>query len=942
MARWANRSIEAGCSRCYRSQRSIDRSNISYSVEREKLMQRPTRLSSFALEFVRPAPWVVFLVSGLLICTLYTISASKVYYDSLTVIVVLLTLVALIAGVRLHRPAFAWPWHILIAGCLFLLAGDSFWLYGDGIVGGTNVFTSLGSVLDLALYPCAGIALVLFFHRCSGGRGWPYLFDAMILATGASLCLWVGVMDRHWDDVSLPLLDKVIAIAYPAGDLLLLAGALCLLLLPRVRSSAYVLLILSLATTFTTDTLYSIVTLQGQYHTGQPLGAGWLIGYILIGAAALNPEMKALTAARTMPAPTLSWRRVGLLLASGAVGPLLYGLKLEWGIHVDVEIIVFGSLLLFLLVLARMVHLNHQLSNRETSFRQLFAANPHPMWVYRVDDLRIVEANDAAIGQYGYNRDELLSRQLPDLRPSGDRTEFHQHEVALLPAYQPPRPFRHQRRDGSIFEVEVASHALDFRGAAARLAVAQDVTERATLERELEHRAFHDVMTGLPNRARFLDRLNQAQQRAARDLRPLAVLFVDLDHFKDINDSFGHEAGDQLLVDVAHRLQRTIRTTEMLARFGGDEFTVLLGELRSAGEAVKIAARINELFQGPFVVAGHERVITVSIGIILSLQGQDNPADLLRFADIALYRAKAGGRNRYAVFDTTMSAGALSRAELEHELAHAIEAGELCLHYQPKVALNTGRPLGIEALVRWHHPTRGLVPPDAFIPLAEDTGLIVPLGAWVLRESCRQLVQWHRANPATSDLQVSVNLSVRQIEDARFLDVVRDALAETGLPASSLQLEVTESMLADDTERTIDTLTRLRALGIQVAIDDFGTGYSSLSYLTRFPVDTVKIDQGFVRAINERTDNAAIIQAIVGLAQTFSLEVVAEGIETFEDQKRLSDLGCTVGQGYLFSHPLAAASVSHWLTERLGDESLVDLSPGEARNDSTAVFALLS
>jgi EAL domain-containing protein (putative c-di-GMP-specific phosphodiesterase class I) len=267
-----------------------------------------------------------------------------------------------------------------------------------------------------------------------------------------------------------------------------------------------------------------------------------------------------------------------------------------------------------------------------------------------------------------------------------------------------------------------------------------------------------------------------------------------------------------------------------------------------------------------------------------------------------------------------MSASALSRAELEHELAHAIEADELCLHYQPNVALNTGRPLGIEALVRWHHPTRGLIPPDAFIPLAEDTGLIVPLGAWVLREACRQLAYWHRAIPATRELRISVNLSVRQIEDARFLDIVRDTLAATGLPPSSLQLEVTESMLANDTERTIDTLTRLRALGIRVAIDDFGTGYSSLSYLTRFPVDTVKIDQGFVRAINERTDNAAIIQAIVGLAQTFDLEVVAEGIETLEDQGRLTALGCTVGQGYLFSRPLDAASVRYWLAERLDAE----------------------
>ena len=886
-------------------------------MERKEVMQRPNNLSSFAPDFVRPAPWLLFLIAGSLICGLYFVAAGAAYYDFLTVIVVGLTLAALIEGMRLHRPAFAWPWHVLIAGFVVLLAGDVLWWYGDGIVGGTNTFTRLSSVLILAIYPCAIVALVLFFHRCAGGRGWPYLLDALIAATGAGLCLWVVVADRYWDTAALPLADKLTAIAYPTGDVLLLASALCLLLLPHIRSGAYVLMILALTTIFATDTLYSIVALKGQYQTGQPLGVGWLIGYILLGATALHPQMTTLTTAHTVPAPTLSRKRVSLLLISGLVGPALYALKLELGVQVDVELVIIGSLFIFLLALARMAHLNRQLSDRETSFRQLFAANPHPMWVYRVDDLRIVEANDATLDQYGYTREEFLSRGLVDLRPAQDRTRFLQQEIASLPPYVSPRPFRHQRRDGSTFEVEVASHALDFQGVAMRLVVAQDVTERVALERELEHRAFHDVMTGLPNRALFFDRLRQAQRRAARDLRPLAVLFIDLDHFKDINDRCGHDTGDRLLIDVATRLQQVIRTTDTVARLGGDEFTVVLGDMREAGEAVAVAERITEHFQVPFTVDGHERIVTASVGIILSPLGQDNPTDLLRYADIALYRAKAGGRNQYAVFDTTMSESALSRAELEQELAQAIDTGELCLYYQPTVALDSGRPLGIEALVRWQHPKRGLIPPEAFIPLAEDTGLILPLGAWVLREACTQFQQWRTHIPAMRDLLVGVNLSVRQIEDGRFLDIVQDILAETQLPPSSLQLEVTESMLANNTERTIETLTRVRALGIRVAIDDFGTGYSSLSYLTHFPVDTVKIDQGFVRAITERADNAAIIQAIVSLAQTFGLEVVAEGVETLEDQERLTSLGCIVGQGYLFSRPLAAANVPQWLSARL-------------------------
>ncbi len=870
--------------------------------------------------FTRPSAWVVFLTMGIAACGLYLYPVGKAYYDILGLIFSLVTLTALISGVRWYRPAFPWPWYSLMVCYGALVFANVVWLYYDGLLGSAVPFPSVADIGYLAQYPSVGAALLLMFHRRAGARIWSVLLDSMMLTTGAGLCLWVGLMDRYWDDAQLPLLSKLIAMAYPGGDLLIFALALCFLLLPGRRSIPYFLLLFSLGATFITDLFYSGLTLSGQYQTGDPLGAGWLLAYVFVGTVALHPDMRELAAAQTSSTTSFSRRHVAIVLAAGLVGPLLYALRNPLGLHVDTSVIIFGSVMLFVLAVTRMAQLTHQVRQNEVSFRQLFAANPHAMWVYDVDDLRIVEVNDAAVAQYGYPRETFIGLYLSDLRPFADRPRFNSRDFSALPQYQSRQSTQHMRRDGSVFAVEIDSHALSFRGRATRIVVARDVTAREALERELEHQAFHDALTGLPNRALLMDRLRQSHERTKRDGRPLAVIFLDLDRFKDVNDGYGHEAGDTLLVDVAHRLQRVIRGADTLARFGGDEFTLVLGSLHSPAEAEIVATRILEILQVPFLIAGQERMVTASIGIILSTQGQDDPADLLRFADTALYRAKASGRNQYAVFDTSMSDLAIARAAREADLRHAIEDGDLLIAYQPKVALTSGKPLGLEALVRWPHPEHGLIPPGDFIPLAEETGLILSLGEWVLRTACRQFSQWRTEFPATQSLLLSVNLSARQLMDPGLATLVSSVLLETQLPPECLQLEITESLLMDNTARTIETLARLREIGVQVAIDDFGTGYSSLSYLSRFPVNAVKIDKGFVQALASHADNAAIIEAVVGLARTLSLEVVAEGIETAEDRERLATLGCDIGQGFLFAHPLDASCVPGWVYEHMNEK----------------------
>jgi diguanylate cyclase (GGDEF)-like protein/PAS domain S-box-containing protein len=464
-----------------------------------------------------------------------------------------------------------------------------------------------------------------------------------------------------------------------------------------------------------------------------------------------------------------------------------------------------------------------------------------------------------------------------------------------------------RHRDGSTRQFEILhTNLLEDEHVRGIVLNGRDVSERKAFEQQLSHQAFHDPVTGLANRALFVERVRHAVARSRRDGSGLAVVFLDLDDFKTINDSLGHAAGDQVLLEVAKRLNEEIRASDTAARFGGDEFALLLEGIDSAAEATDTAERILGSLLTPLGVEHKELEIRSSLGIAMQDGGTPVDADeLIRNADAAMYIAKREGKGAFRLFEPEMHAGVLERLELRAELQRAITTGQLELHYQPVVRLGDGTVAGVEALVRWRHPERGLIAPDTFIPLAEEMGLIVPIGRWVLREGCRQALEFQRQLEHDPPLRMSINLSVKQLERSDVVGDVRDALEACGLAPGCLTLEMTESVMMTDTDGVIGRLEELRALGVNLAMDDFGTGYSSLSYLSRLPVDTLKMDRSFLRA-GASPHAAGLATAVVALGRTLGLEIVTEGIEHAEQWRAMRDLGCQLGQGYFFGAPMDA------------------------------------
>lgn len=527
---------------------------------------------------------------------------------------------------------------------------------------------------------------------------------------------------------------------------------------------------------------------------------------------------------------------------------------------------------------------------------------------------------------FGYRPDEVVGLDcLTFVNPQhADRVQAFLTEVGTAPGMTRTIEYQVRHRDGRWREAEATATNLINDASVGGLVVnLRDVTERKEAEDQLAYQAFHDTLTGLANRALFMDRLQNALARAVRREEQSAVLFLDVDRFKIVNDSLGHDAGDRLLVAVAQRLSFCLREGDTAARLGGDEFTVLLEDLRDVSEAIRIAERIAGDLTRPFEIDGREVFVTVSIGITVSRPGHHEHLDLLREADIAMYQAKAQGKAGYAVFDTDMGAAALRRLELETDLRHAIDRGEFEVHYQPTIELETGRLASMEALVRWRHPDRGLVAPVEFIPLSEETGLIIALGRWVLNESCRQAVVW-RDRYGERAPSVSVNLSARQVQHPEIVEEVKDALARSGLAPSALTLEITETFVVEDAESNRVTIQRLKELGVRLAIDDFGSGYSSLGYLKRLPVDILKIDRAFVQTLGRDPEDTAIVEAVTKLAHTLNMLVTAEGVESVDQVVQVRNLGVDLGQGYFFARPLTAD-----LATALVDMNVVNVA-GEA------------
>ena len=530
-------------------------------------------------------------------------------------------------------------------------------------------------------------------------------------------------------------------------------------------------------------------------------------------------------------------------------------------------------------------------------------------------DLTLTFVNDAYARYFGKRSEELLGSGFLD-HVHEDDLAYYQGQLVRLNPKRPtatveervltPRGMRWlQWTDTALFDQE--GRIVEYQS------VGRDVTERRQAEERLEHQALHDSLTGFPNRRAFVDRLGQALRRTRRQGNRVAVLFMDLDGFKVVNDSLGHEAGDVLLTVVARRLVRCLRPEDTLARFGGDEFVVLIEAVADPAEAVQVAERIMDEFSRPFSIEGRELFVTASIGIALGEGKTKSPEDLLRDADTAMYRAKDEGSGRYSMFDPGMYLRVVKRLELENDLRRAVERDEFVLRYQPIVHLGDGRLRGVEALVRWNHPVRGCLNPDEFVPLAEESGLVVPMGEWVLEEACRQAKEWQSRIPRTPPLVMSVNLSARQLRRPDLSEKVERALRKTGFDGSCLTLDVTETAYVEASEGSTAALDRLRDMGVRISIDDFGTGYSSLSYLKRLPADAIKVDKSFVRGLGRDPDDTELVRMIVGLAHTFGMEVIAEGVETKEQAALLEEIGCDMAQGYLYSRPVAAEGAANLL-----------------------------
>ncbi len=549
--------------------------------------------------------------------------------------------------------------------------------------------------------------------------------------------------------------------------------------------------------------------------------------------------------------------------------------------------------------------------------------------IVRLDDQGIVRFHNSAIeSTLGYNGSELQSRSFWEFLHPLDSLKGRECQKNLLA--HPGQVFhcemRFQHCDGSVRVLDIhANNLLHDKDFETIILNARDISERKNLEERLEHQAFHDPLTDLPNRRLLLSRLEHALTRSQRRQQPVALLYLDLDRFKAINDGLGHSYGDQLLVGVAARLKQCLRMEDTVARLGGDEFCILIEETADKAEPVLLAERIIAAFKAPFKIGEHELFVNTSIGIALGTGVQSNALEVLRFADIAMYRAKQKGKGRFEVYDASQSNLAPEMLRLEVELRQAVEQGRgFQLHYQPLIDIKTGQLKSLEALVRWQHPTLGTIPPLQFIPLAEETGLIIPLGAWVLETACRQAKAWQDEYGITST--ISVNLSLKQLRQPDFVDSVLQTLEQTGLASKYLELEITESYLMEDVTM-LSKLEQLRSAGIGLAIDDFGTGYSSLAHLRHFPVNTLKVDRSFTQSLTslkqEAKGDAFIVEAVIGMARALQLNVVAEGIETKEQLERLRELGCDLGQGYYFSKPMPIEKVAEFLMNSTHSSSKV-------------------
>jgi diguanylate cyclase (GGDEF)-like protein len=715
------------------------------------------------------------------------------------------SVVAVVIGGRRHPQGERGPWYALAAGNLGFVLGDGVYDVYQFVLHRSPPFPSVADAFYLGGYPLLIIGLAQLTGRAQWkGRMRERYADAGIVSIGALALLWHVLVGSYAHDPGYREFARIVVMAYPIMDL----GVLFIVVQGLVASRQPVvhgLLVVSMTSMIVADVLYDLLTLHGEYHTGSPLDAGWLVSYVLMATAALYPSRERTPTAAPPPSGS---RHLPLVALAGFVSPLILMIATLRGQHVDVTVLSCTSIVLFALVVLR------------------------TRWMI----LRLAAQTRAL-------------------------------EVALA--------------------------------------------DRESLEVELRHQAFHDSLTGLPNRALLSDRIAHALAAATRTGSMVAVCLCDLDGFKTINDSLGHPVGDAALVAAGERLSAVARPGDTVARLGGDEFAVLLRDIESPRAASDIGGRIVSALHQPVEVHGRQITLSASVGVAVAGGGSSGER-LLSEADSAMYEAKASGKDRCVVFEDAMHVKIVERMELINALPGALERHEFFLEYQPQISLGRRQLEGFEALLRWQHPTLGLIGPDRFVHLAEETGHILPIGRWVIEEACQQAVRWRTGDDRP--MSVSVNLSGHQLKDPDLLRCIRTALSLTRLRPEQLVLEITESVLIVDVELTVRALEDLKQLGVRLAIDDFGTGYSSLSYLNRFPIDSIKIDKTFVDPLGDPSSEGTLfVQSIIRLAHDLGLRTVAEGMETVEQRDLLTQLGCDGAQGFLLSRPLSAPAAQDFV-----------------------------